>query len=121
MLLGRSWLARSPLTQLLLNRARPLRTVTLPPVADQYTGELERLALMAGPMSGTPADTIAGTPPLSASDSDPTKASTLGIRYWTSDVLLLEDCWSSSTWTLSWRPQIPPKRLTESNAATTAW
>ena len=52
---------------------------------------------MAKPTSGTLAAVMAGTPPLSASEVEPTKASTLGIRSCTSDALVEAFCWSSST------------------------
>ena len=66
---------------------------------------------MANPTSGMLADVMAGTPPLSASDVDPTKASTLGIRSATSDALVEAFCWSSSTSRASLRPQMPPAAL----------
>ena len=76
---------------------------------------------MAKPMSGTLAAVRAGTPPLSASEVEPTKASTLGIRFCTSDALVEAFCWSSSTSRLSLRPQMPPAASTAEKSACTAW
>ncbi len=75
---------------------------------------------MANPTSGTLADVMAGTPPLSPSDVEPTKASTLGMRSATSDALVEAFCWSSSTSRESLRPQMPPAALMAENSASTA-
>ena len=93
----------------------------LPPAGDQYTGSSERSQLMANPMSGILADVMAGTPPLSASDVDPTKASDFGMRSATSDAFVDAFCWSSSTSRASLRPQIPPAAFTAENNASTPW
>ena len=76
---------------------------------------------MANPTSGVPPDVMAGTPPLSASEVEPTKASTLGIRFSTSDALTEAFCWSSSTSSSSLRPQMPPAALMAPNSASTPW
>src|SRR6185312_15608170 len=76
---------------------------------------------MANPTSGTLAEAMFGTPPLSPSDVDPTNASTFGLRSATSAALVEEFCPSSSTSSASLRPQIPPAALTAANSACTAW
>src|SRR5580704_5791726 len=92
----------------------------LPPAGDQYVGDSERLQLMANPTSGTLAEVIGGTPPLSPSEVDPTKDNTFGMRSETSAALVEEFCPSSSTSSESLRPQIPPAALTAANRAWTA-
>ena len=76
---------------------------------------------MANPTSGTPADVMAGTPPLSASEVEPTKARTFGMRSDTSEAFVEAFCWSSSTSSDSLRPQIPPSALIAENSASTPW
>ena len=76
---------------------------------------------MAKPTSGMPAWVISCTPPLSASDVEPAKASTLGMRSATSLSLVEAFCWSSSTSRLSVRPQIPPAELMAPKSASTPW
>src|SRR5579862_2145158 len=75
---------------------------------------------MAKPKSGVPDETRSGTPPLSASDTEPAKANTgLDSRSSTSD-LLVDAFWpSSSESSTSLRPQTPPAALTASNRAAT--
>src|SRR5579875_15700 len=98
----------------------PLSVAQLPPAADQYTGAWLRLQLMANPTSGMLAWVISGTPPLSASEVEPTKAKTLGMRSATS-AALVEEFWpSSSSVSCSWRPQMPPAASTARNSAVTA-
>src|ERR1700683_5601472 len=76
---------------------------------------------MAKPTSGIAAWGIPCPPPLSASDDEPAKASTLGMRSATSLSLVEAFCWSSSASRLSERPQIPPAELMAPKSASTAW
>src|ERR1700728_2189980 len=74
---------------------------------------------MANPTSGTLAEVMSGTPPLSPSEVDPTNAMTLGIRSATSAALVEEFCPSSSTSSASLRPQMPPAALIAEKSAWT--
>src|ERR1035437_7848629 len=76
---------------------------------------------MPNPTSGTLAWVIPGTPPLSASEVEPTKANTLGTRSATSEALVEAFCLSSSASRASLRPQIPPAALTAEKSASTPW
>src|SRR5579875_1047391 len=99
----------------------PFCSNTVAPLVDQFTGATPRLGLMAAPMSGMLAFTISWTPPLSASEVEPTKANTFGISSAMSAAFLPASWPSSSTSSLSWRPQIPPAALMALKRAWTPW